>query len=236
MLILNRFPPRWLFLCLNLIGFGAAAQQQEPISVEVIIGTPKHLPKENVKELPLFQLGLEVGRPVTFSLGMIRDWKQVLPLEVVGQYRLGDLDFYGQLYGGYFQGSLNFENGSELRQRGAYLKPGLLWAVVGNRLRHKLTMEANLLFSWGTVRGKNLFYGPIFGDYEATATFPYHSFGAEFGVGTDLIRIGSYKLKALGRVFMSSMEEHEVDYLPGIGYAGFLGFGMGANFYLMRAW
>ena len=220
-------------MCLNLALLEAVAQQK-PISVEVAIGDPPGL--QRAKELPRFQAGVEVLRPISFPLGVIRDWKQVLPLEGVVQYRLADMPLYVQLYSGYFQGSLHYQNGSVLSQTGFYMKPGLLWVIKSNGPRHSLAIEANLIGSWNVMKGENTFYGPIFGDYSAATRHPVIAYGAEAGVGTDLLRLGSYKLRVLGRMYVYTPPDPEVVYIPGVGYAGSIGIGAGLNLYLMHAW
>ena len=224
----------WLCLCLSLM-LVVRAGAQEPVSVEVKIGGSSGVSKDS-KELPRYQAGLEVGRPVALPLGMIRDWKRPLPLEGVFQRRIGGKPFYAQLYGGYFQGSLHYENGSKLHYKAYYLKPGVMLAAKNKGLRHSFTLEGNLLLSIGRVKGENNFYGPVYGNYEVEARLPITSFGAEVGVGTELVRVGPYKLKALLRTYLCTIAEPGVFYIPGAGYTSFLGVGVGANFYLLRAW
>ena len=220
----------WLCLCLSLLFAEAIAQ--EPISVEVRVGDQGRAQQE----LPLFQVGIELSRPISFPLGMIMNWKNPIPLEGLFQYRLSGFPIYGQLYGGYFQGDLHYENGYELRQKGFYLKPGLLWVAKNKGLRHSFTLEVNLIFSWGEIAGENTLYGPIFGNYEASASLPIASYGVETGIGADVVQVGSFKLKAVGRMFLCSQPERDVPYIPGAGYTGFLGVGVGASVYIMHAW
>lgn len=232
MMILKQFPAHWLCLCLNLLFLNAMAQ--EPIAVEVIIGDAK--PFQSAQDLSRFQAGVEVGRPVAFPLGLIRDWKAVLPLEGVIQYHMRSSPIYMQLYGGYFQGMQQYENRSELTQRAFYLKPGFLLVVKNSGIRHNFTLEGNLIMSFGNIKGENIFHGPIFGNYKAKATYPVESFGVETGVGADVLRLGSYKIKAQARIFMCSSPDADVLFIPGAGYVGFMGLGLGVNFYLMHAW
>ncbi len=229
---LKLLPPALVYLFLSLIAIEVKAQEPK----EVVVSVNEHQRFRNAPELGKYQLGVDVGRPVAMPLGLIKDWQKVLPLEAVFQYRVRELPTYLQIYGGYFQGTQHYENGSELIQNGFHLKTGLLFVVSNKGIRHNFTMEGNLLMSLGKIDGRNTFKGPVFGDHEAAASFPVESFGAEIGFGADIIRLGSYKLKAVTRILMCSLPEHDVSYIPGVGYTGFMGLGFGANFYLMHAW
>ena len=116
------------------------------------------------------------------------------------------------------------------------MKPGLLWVIKSKGPRHSLALEANLIGSWNVLKGRNTFYGPIFGNYEAATKLPLKAYGAEVGMGTDLLHLGSYKVRVLGRMCVYTPPDREDVYIPGVGYAGTIGVGAGLNLYLMHAW
>jgi hypothetical protein len=236
MMTLNTIRAAWLFLCLNLLALGVAAQQ--PLEVEVMVNQKRSRATMQESRLPLWQLGLEVARPVHQQFSDFSKWNSALPIELLGQLRLGHTGWYSQLYGGYFWGEKTYANGSLLQQRGFYVKPGLLFVVTEVSGRQLITLEGNLIASLGKLRGENSFYGPIFGDYRASGQLPVRSYGAELGMGSEVLQLGRYKVKLLARTgLVSNGGEENAFYIPGAGYVGssFIRLTGGLNLYLIRA-
>ncbi|EMR01403.1 hypothetical protein [Cesiribacter andamanensis] len=225
----------WLCLCLSLLLATPLAAQQ-PLEVEVIVG--RRHPRQDM-QLPRLQLGLELSRPLHHQISRMSRFDRSLPLEAVAQLRLGSTAWYSQLYGGYFWGERHYSNGTQLQQRGYWLKPGILYVYASNTPMHVLTVEVNLLYSVGQLQADKLFYGPVFGDQAAETRHRYHVWGGELVVGMDAIRIGNYKLKFGARMALVEdlPDTSNPFYVPGAGYVGnsFIRLSGGLNLYLMRA-
>lgn len=222
----------WLFLCLNLTASLVLAQQ--PITVEVAVNPERERTAAAV--LPRWQFGLELSQPVLMQIDYLSAWERALPLEGLVQYRLWNSPVYAQLYGGYFWGRIEYENGARLEQSGFFLKPGAHWAIRRREQQHALFLEASAFLSLGSVSAQNEIYGPVFGNSIATAHATVTAGGVEAAVGTEFLQLGKYKLRGRFSSYLVSApaEEVELFYMPGAGYYGFMGFGVGVSLYLMR--
>lgn len=209
-----------LFLFLNGVCFFALGQEADFAPV------------------PRWRAGIDISQPVLLQFDNFAGWDRAMQLEGLLQYRLGKRGYvWPQLYAGYFGGNNEFKDGS-LKQKGAYVKPGISLHFSPKSLLNPF-LEVSALYSQGRLAGSARVYDPVFGDAEQEANQVYNGGGALAGFGFFPYRIGPYPFRVSAWAFVGGYGGVEkLNYLPGAGRVpGFIMyFNLNVRLYLLREW
>lgn len=213
-----------LFLFLSLSGFYLAALAQE------VNETPT---------VPRWRAGVDISQPVLLQFDNFAGWDKAMQVEGLVQRRLGKKGvWWPQLYAGYFAGKNQLSGGTDFRQRGFYIKPGMSFHFDRNGTFNPF-LELSILSSWGRLKGDVTVQDPIFGDTQQQADQAYSGGGLSAGIGFYPFKVGSFPVRVSSSAFIGGYGGvEEMHYLPGAGVLPgiILYVNLNVRLYLLREW